>query len=349
MKRFFREDLSSLFRACSGDLQDLETSFEQALETLCAVLSAGRKVIAFGNGGSASDAEHFVGELVGRFGYDRAPLPGISLSGPSATFTAIANDYGYEKVFERQILGLGKSGDVAFGITTSGNSPNVVRALDAARAAGLATVAMTGAAESACSRGGHICLRAPSCETARVQEVHGVLIHALCRGVEARLFPRPDREALPAHKIISADQIDAFARGLKSHVSVFTNGCFDILHPGHVTLLQQSRGLGELLIVGVNSDDSVKRLKGSERPFHSLEDRLLVMTALGCVDYAVAFDENTPLELITRLTPKILVKGGDYSRDTVVGADHVEKHGGRVEIIPLVVGHSTTRILKNHQ
>ncbi|MBF0498623.1 MAG: 3-deoxy-manno-octulosonate cytidylyltransferase [Candidatus Riflebacteria bacterium] len=350
MKRFLREDLAALSRVCGNDMSILETAFEQALESICTALATGRKVIAFGNGGSASDAEHLVGELVGRFGYDRAPLPGISLSVPSATFTAIANDYGYEKVFERQILGLGKPGDVAIGITTSGNSPNVISALEAAEKAGLITIAMTGSAESACSRGGHICLRVPSLVTARVQEIHAIIIHSLCRGIEARLFPRPDRQGLPARKLVKADEIDRLATALKIHETVFTNGCFDILHPGHVALLQKARSFGELLIVGVNTDGSVKRLgKGANRPFHSLDNRMTTLAAMACVDYVLAFDEDTPLELIKRLTPKVLVKGGDYTRSTVVGADHVEKNGGRVEIIPLVAGHSTTRILETER
>ena len=95
----------------------------------------------------------------------------------------------------------------------------------------------------------------------------------------------------------------------------------------------------------MNSDASVKRLKGEERPVNTLEDRMVVLEALGCVDHVLAFEEDTPIELITALTPHVLVKGGDYTRDTVVGADHVEENGGRVEIIPLLEGRSTTSII----
>lgn len=343
---WIREDLAALCRVLDNPRGDLEAMFAKAEEALYQALKAGNKVLAFGNGGSAADAEHLVGELTGRFGYDRPPLPAIALTGPTAGVTAIGNDYGYDVVFERQLLGLGKPGDVAIGITTSGNSPNVLKALDAAKKNGMVTIALTGAFDSKASAGGHFCLRAPSRQTPRIQEIHAVLIHSLCRAVELRLFPKHDRDELPAEKIIDAGRIMQFARVLKPWNSVFTNGCFDILHPGHVDLLQKSRSLGDLLIVGVNTDESVKRLKGPQRPFHSLKDRMKILAALACVDFVVAFGEDTPLELIRKLTPKILVKGGDYHRDTVVGADWVENNGGRVEIIPLVPGHSTTNILK---
>ncbi len=126
---------------------------------------------------------------------------------------------------------------------------------------------------------------------------------------------------------------------------VFTNGVFDILHAGHVTYLEAARALGDVLIVGVNTDESVKRLKGPERPVNVLNDRLVVLSALRCVDHVVAFGGDTPIDMITALLPNVLVKGGDYTRDTVVGADVVEAHGGRVELIPLLEGRSTTGII----
>lgn len=126
---------------------------------------------------------------------------------------------------------------------------------------------------------------------------------------------------------------------------VFTNGVFDILHAGHVTYLQAARDLGDILIVGVNTDASVQRLKGPERPVNTLDDRLAVLSALRCVDHVIAFDDDTPLRVITALLPQVLVKGGDYTRDTVVGADVVEEHGGHVALIPLLEGRSTTGII----
>ena len=127
---------------------------------------------------------------------------------------------------------------------------------------------------------------------------------------------------------------------------VFTNGVFDLLHPGHVDVLLAARRQGDALIVGVNSDASVGRLKGPARPIRSLAERSYVLAALGMVDAVVGFEQDTPLELIVRLRPDVLVKGGDYTVDTVVGAREVHGWGGRVAIIPLTTGQSTTSIIE---
>lgn len=123
---------------------------------------------------------------------------------------------------------------------------------------------------------------------------------------------------------------------------VFTNGCFDIIHTGHVTLLEKAAALGSTLIIGLNTDDSIQRLKGPDRPVNTLEDRARVLGALGCVDAVVPFDADTPIELIETILPDVLVKGGDYTRETVVGYEAVEAAGGRVALIDLVEGKSTT-------
>jgi D-beta-D-heptose 7-phosphate kinase/D-beta-D-heptose 1-phosphate adenosyltransferase len=127
---------------------------------------------------------------------------------------------------------------------------------------------------------------------------------------------------------------------------VFTNGCFDVLHPGHVHCLQYARGLGDLLVVGLNSDASVRRLKGPSRPLHNEIERTAVLASLHCVDYVVVFHEDTPLKLIEQVQPDVLVKGADYSSDQVVGREIVESRGGRVITAPLLPGKSTTRILE---
>ena len=126
---------------------------------------------------------------------------------------------------------------------------------------------------------------------------------------------------------------------------VFTNGCFDILHAGHVALLRAARAEGDALVVGLNSDDSVTRLKGKSRPVNPAADRAQVLAALRDVDAVVLFSEDTPKALVEALTPDVLVKGGDYSAETVVGADWVVSHGGRVCIVPLLAGRATTAIL----
>lgn len=127
---------------------------------------------------------------------------------------------------------------------------------------------------------------------------------------------------------------------------VFTNGCFDLLHPGHVRFLQQARSLGDVLIVAVNSDPSARQLKGPGRPILTEQERCEVLAALQAVDYVTVFDEPTPRELITVLLPDVLVKGGDWPPDQIVGRDEVEAAGGRVYSLPYVEGYSTTNLIK---
>lgn len=127
---------------------------------------------------------------------------------------------------------------------------------------------------------------------------------------------------------------------------VFTNGCFDLLHAGHVHLLEQAKGLGDRLVVGLNSDESIQRLKGAHRPVVPEEDRARVIAALAAVDQVVVFEEDTPLRLIAQLRPEVLVKGGDYTEEQVVGGDLVKSWGGRVVLIPITEGHSTSRIVE---
>ena len=158
-------------------------------ERIVASLRAGGKVLFFGNGGSSMDAGHLAAELLGRFYRDRPALPAVSLADPTATLTAVGNDYGYDDVFARQVRGLGRPGDVAVGLSTSGNSPNVVRALEAARELGVVAVAMTGASGGKAAAVADICLRVPTDDTPRVQEACLHLGHTICELVENALFP----------------------------------------------------------------------------------------------------------------------------------------------------------------
>ena len=126
---------------------------------------------------------------------------------------------------------------------------------------------------------------------------------------------------------------------------VFTNGCFDILHPGHVDLLERAKALGDVLILGLNSDASVRRLdKGGERPFNAFAARAFVLAHLASVDYVVEFDEDTPLALIEAVRPHVLIKGGDWTPETIVGRECVEEAGGTVLSLPLIPGFSTTAL-----
>jgi rfaE bifunctional protein nucleotidyltransferase chain/domain len=128
---------------------------------------------------------------------------------------------------------------------------------------------------------------------------------------------------------------------------VFTNGCFDILHHGHFDYLARAADLGNILIVGLNSDSSVKRLKGADRPINHENDRAFQLASLLCVDAVCLFDEDTPENLIKIVNPHILAKGGDYTEDQIAGATHVKSNGGRIEIIPFVEGYSTTSLIAN--
>ena len=147
--------------------------------------------------------------------------------------------------------------------------------------------------------------------------------------------------------ILSEEELCRVVKELKARGQkvVMTNGCFDIIHRGHATYLKQARALGDRLIVAVNSDDSVSRLKGPNRPINSLEDRMAVLSALGSVDYVVSFSEDTPQKLISRVLPDILVKGGDYKVEEIAGHREVLNNGGKVIIIPFVDGKSTTGIV----
>lgn len=149
-------------------------------------------------------------------------------------------------------------------------------------------------------------------------------------------------------KIRSAEQLIRECAGwrLSNRKIVFTNGCFDILHAGHVHLLLEAATLGNRLIVGLNSDASVKRLKGSERPINRAEDRALLLAAQTFVDAVVIFEEDTPLQLLEKIQPDVLVKGGDYTKDQVVGHELMEALGGETVIVPFLGGYSTTRTLE---
>ncbi len=167
------------------------TTVTAIAEAMSRALRDGGKIMLAGNGGSAADAQHIAAELIGRFGYDRAPLPAIALTTDTSALTAIGNDYGFEAVFERQLRGLGRKGDVFVGISTSGRSPNVVAALKAAREIGIVTVGFTGlkgdGMRALCDR----TLVAPSDDTALIQQIHITAGHAICGLVERALFPPP--------------------------------------------------------------------------------------------------------------------------------------------------------------
>lgn len=149
-------------------------------------------------------------------------------------------------------------------------------------------------------------------------------------------------------KILDREQLQATLKSEKENGRkvVFTNGCFDLIHPGHVAYLEDAAARGDLLVVGINSDESVRRLKGSERPINPQQDRALLLAGLGSVDYVTFFAEDTPLELVSALRPDVLVKGGDWPVEKIVGHEVVLGGGGKVLSLPFREGYSTTRIIE---
>ena len=151
--------------------------------------------------------------------------------------------------------------------------------------------------------------------------------------------------SVPGSRVLSREVVLSRFGPPRDRKVVFTNGCFELLHRGHIEYLAQARALGDVLVVGVNSDDSVRRLKGAGRPLVPEADRAAVLSNVRSVDVVTIFDEDTPLELIKALLPGVLVKGGDYDLDQIVGRKVVEKAGGEVHVLPFVEGYSTTAIL----
>ena len=150
------------------------------------------------------------------------------------------------------------------------------------------------------------------------------------------------------HKILSTATLETWLKEQKANNAkiVFTNGCFDLVHVGHIKCLQEAKTHGSVLFVGVNDDASVARLKGDTRPIHHIDDRMRMLAALETVDAVIPFHEDNPLRLIETIGPDILVKGGDYSIDQIIGAEYVKENGGEVVIIPLEEGYSSTNLIR---
>ena len=185
---YFRKSCATLTRATED--RDLIASITAIVDTVTRAFRGGGKVLIAGNGGSAADAQHIAGEFLSRLNFDRNPLPAVALTTDTSVLTAIGNDYGYDRVFERQVRGLGRPGDVFIAISTSGRSPNIIAALQAAREMGVTTVGFTGNGPRAMAAFCDLCLCAPSDETPQIQQVHIVAAHVICGLVESELFGR---------------------------------------------------------------------------------------------------------------------------------------------------------------
>jgi phosphoheptose isomerase len=328
---------------------------ERASLALAMALAGDGKVLIFGNGGSAADAQHVAAEFVGRFERERRGLAAIALTTDTSALTAISNDFGYERVFARQVEALGRPGDVAVGISTSGRSANVLSAIRAANEAGLTTVGLGGAPGCELCHSVDIAIAVSSPRTANVQELHLRIEHVICRTVENTLLDGAGRpELIPRGSVVSIDELGALraAWAAAGRVVVWTNGCFDIVHAGHLASLTAAAALGDVLVVGINSDAAVGRLKGPGRPLVAAPERAEVLAALRAVDYVVVFDDDTPEGVLADVRPDIHTKGMDYGGSDgkrVPEQAVVEAYGGRVEFLPLVPDRSTTNLVARLQ
>jgi D-sedoheptulose 7-phosphate isomerase len=187
--KLIHEFVAESLRVKTEFFEENKDRIAQTAEVIAHGLRNGRKMLLFGNGGSAADSQHLAAEMVGRFGPDRSALAAIALSTDTSILTAVGNDYGYEKVFARQIEALGQAGDIAIGISTSGNSPSILAALDVARAKNLYTVGFTGESGGKMNGRTEMLFRVPSRQTPRIQETHILLGHIICELVDRELFP----------------------------------------------------------------------------------------------------------------------------------------------------------------
>jgi phosphoheptose isomerase len=317
-------------------------------EMIRTAVTAGHKILLCGNGGSAADAQHIAAELVGRFVVERRPLAAIALTTDTSALTAIGNDYGYEAVFSRQVEALGNAGDVLVAITTSGRSANVIAAIAAARARGMKIIALTGqrGAELVASADGGVAV--PSTDTARIQEGHITIGHLLCEIVDAS-FVMPIRAAptsLEPKEHTLAELIERRERWREQkRIVVWTNGVFDLLHVGHLHSLREARSHGDVLVVGVNSDASVRANKGPDRPIFPVAERVELLAALQLVDAITVFDDATPERVLAALRPDVHVKGADYAPPNgkpIPEAELVRSYGGRIEFVRMIPERSST-------
>lgn len=332
--------------------EQLAPSVAAAAETIATALTQGGKLLVAGNGGSAAEAQHMTAELIGRFRRERRPLPGIALVGNPATITAIANDYDFDEVFSRQVEALGRPGDVLLAISTSGRSPNVIEAVRTATAKGIRTIALSGGDGGTLAAEAELGIIVDSSQTARIQEVHLAVVHAICEVADASLAAGTAMAAdVPSRGVLDRSQLLAAREMWRQNDTrtVWTNGCFDLLHVGHVRFLEQARSLGDVLIVGVNSDAGVRKLKGPERPLVPEAERAEIVAALGTVDVVTVFPETTPIPILKELQPDVHCKGGDYAgggEESLPESETVRAYGGKVEILDLTQGFSTSELLK---
>jgi phosphoheptose isomerase len=316
-----------------------------AADLLAECLRAGGTAYVIGNGGSAADAQHFAAEFTGRFTQARRPLPVVALTADSSVLTCIGNDFGFEYVFARQVQALGHPADVLVAISTSGNSPDVIQAARAARRIGMTVIGLTGRIPAELDALSDLVVKVPSAVTARIQECQMTLLHVICDLTERALFPVPEPLVQPI--VLPSELLAQRQEWRRQGLTVVsTNGCFDVLHTGHLDSLRRAAALGDVLVVLLNSDDSVRRAKGPSRPVNSFQERADLLAALEPVDHVCVFTEDDPSLALTELQPDIHCKGEEYALGhEVPERAAVESYGGRMEFLPRRIEDSTTAVL----
>jgi phosphoheptose isomerase len=351
-QKIVRAAITDGLRVRSQLLRDHEDAIVAAAELMRDAVLAGKKVLLCGNGGSAADAQHIAAELVGRFVIERRPLAAIALTTDTSTLTSIANDYGYEHVFSRQVEALGSPGDVLIAITTSGTSKNVVAAVTVARELGMKVIGLTGAKGAAFVASCDAGVAVPSTNTARIQENHITVGHLLCEVLDDAFAPQhAATDAAGQDKLYTLPQLLDWREACRARkrTVVWTNGVFDVLHVGHLRSLQEAKKFGDVLVVGVNTDASVRANKGPGRPIYTCDERVELLAALDLVDAILVFDDATPEAVLAQLKPDVHVKGADYANKPIPERAIVEAYGGRVELIPLVPDRSSTSTIDRLQ
>lgn len=294
-------------------------------------LANGGKILIFGNGGSAAAAQHFAAEFTGKLKLHRRPYPAIALTTDTSALTAIGNDYGFNSIFSRQVEAHCKPGDFAIGLSTSGSSPNVQEALAKAAEVGGNTVLLCGSNSTIKS---DFTLAVPLHETARIQEAHDMILHSMAQLIERNLDENigSDSSADPFPFQLEGENISEFSTWMSetNQVTVTTNGVFDLFHRGHRNALKEAAALGDRLIVLLNSDESVARLKGPGRPIRNINERISDMESCPFVSHVVVFDTDEPSLTLDRIKPQLHVKGSDYQNRELPETEVIKKNGGKI-------------------
>ncbi len=343
-----RREIEARYRQLLAISDSQIEDIEALAKGVSTAFKSGKTLYAFGNGGSAAEAQHFTTELIGRFKETRKSLAAISLCSDISAMTCIANDFGYDAIFSRQVEGLAKDGDFVFGFTTSGNSKNVLAGLYSARKIGCTTILVTGQNHVAVNDLADVVIQIGGNETAIIQESHLMLIHILSELIEINMELKALPVGTPSPRIIYDYE---FKREfLPNHDSiVWVNGCFDILHEGHLLLLNAASRAGTFLIVGINSDSSVKKIKGDTRPVIPEMSRARTLAQLPFVDLVVIFSQEDPREILEMVRPNVVLKGSSYKTENFREKDLLLEINCEIRFTHHIEGVSSSAIISNIQ